>query len=49
MNERASRAATILRNVAINWAGFAINAAVTLVLTPFVLHQLGAAKYGVWV
>lgn len=44
-----SRAAVILRNVALNWTGFAVNACVTLVLTPFVLHQLGAAAYGVWV
>lgn len=44
-----SRSATILRNVASNWAGFAVNAAVTLVLTPFVLSQLGEARYGVWV
>src|SRR4029077_11521351 len=39
----------ILRNVASNWAGFAVNAAVTLVLTPFVLHQLGSARYGIWI
>lgn len=44
-----SRSAVILRNVASNWAGFAVNAAVTLVLTPFVLHELGVARYGVWI
>ena len=44
-----SRSAVILRNVAANWIGFAINAGVTLLLTPFVLHQLGASRYGVWV
>lgn len=44
-----SRAAVILRNVASNWAGFAVNAAVTLVLTPFVLHELGVARYGIWI
>jgi len=44
-----SRSAIILRNVASNWAGFAINAAVTLLLTPFVLHALGSARYGVWI
>lgn len=44
-----SRAGTILRNVASNWAGFAVNAAVTLALTPFVLRHLGPAGYGIWV
>ena len=44
-----SRSSTILRNVASNWAGFAVNAAVTLVLTPFVLRELGPARYGVWI
>jgi O-antigen/teichoic acid export membrane protein len=44
-----SRTSVILRNIASNWVGFGINAAVTLVLTPFVLHQLGAARYGIWV
>lgn len=44
-----SRAATILRNIASNWVGFAVNAAVTLVLTPFVLGELGVARYGVWI
>jgi O-antigen/teichoic acid export membrane protein len=44
-----SRSSTILRNVLANWIGFAVNAGVTLLLTPFVLHHLGAAKYGVWV
>jgi O-antigen/teichoic acid export membrane protein len=44
-----SRSAVILRNVASNWLGFAVNASVTLVLTPFVLHQLGPARYGIWI
>jgi O-antigen/teichoic acid export membrane protein len=44
-----SSAAVILRNVAVNWIGFAVNACVTLILTPFVLRELGAAAYGVWV
>src|SRR4051812_50031721 len=39
---------TILRNVLSNWAGFAVNALVTLVLTPYVLHGLGASRYGIW-
>jgi O-antigen/teichoic acid export membrane protein len=39
---------TILRNVASNWIGFAVNALVTLILTPYVLHALGASRYGIW-
>lgn len=44
-----ARASIILRNVAANWLGFAVNAGVTLIMTPFVLHHLGPARYGVWV
>jgi O-antigen/teichoic acid export membrane protein len=44
-----TRTTTILRNVASNWAGFAVSAAVTLVLTPIVLRDLGEARYGVWI
>jgi O-antigen/teichoic acid export membrane protein len=44
-----SRAALFLRNVASNWAGFAVNALVTLLLTPVVLHTLGASRYGIWI
>ena len=44
-----SRSAVILRNVASNWVGFAVNAAVTLLLTPYVLRELGVARYGVWI
>ena len=44
-----SRTSVILRNIASNWVGFGINAAVTLALTPFVLSELGAARYGIWI
>ncbi|MEJ0038439.1 MAG: polysaccharide biosynthesis C-terminal domain-containing protein [Gammaproteobacteria bacterium] len=44
-----TRASAILRNVAANWVSFAVNALVTLALTPIVLHELGPARYGVWV
>jgi O-antigen/teichoic acid export membrane protein len=44
-----TRSAVILRNVATNWVGFAVNATVTLALTPFILGHLGSAGYGVWV
>ena len=43
------RPAKIVTNIASNWVGFAINAAVTLLLTPFILHQIGEARYGIWV
>src|SRR4029453_6319616 len=43
-----STANTILRNVASNWIGFPVNALLTLILTPYVLHSLGASRYGIW-
>jgi O-antigen/teichoic acid export membrane protein len=46
---RVNRSTIILRNIASNWVGFAINAAVTLVLTPFILREIGVARYGVWI
>ncbi|MSN27149.1 MAG: oligosaccharide flippase family protein [Geobacter sp.] len=44
-----SRSATLLRNITSNWIGFVVNAAVTLALTPYVLHELGTARYGIWI
>lgn len=44
-----SRTARIARNVVTNWLGFVISAAITLLLTPVVLDELGSARYGVWV
>lgn len=49
LGTRMSRSSKILRNIASNWVGFAVSAAVTIILTPFVLSQLGEARYGVWV
>jgi O-antigen/teichoic acid export membrane protein len=43
-----STSARILRNIASSWVGFATNALVTLLLTPFVLADLGTARYGLW-
>jgi len=43
------RSSRILRNVASNWTGFAVNAVVTLVLTPVILRELGEARYGIWI
>ena len=39
---------TILRNAFANWVGFAIQVTVTFFLTPFVVHTLGGARYGLW-
>jgi O-antigen/teichoic acid export membrane protein len=44
-----SRAARIARNIASNWLGFVIGGAITLLLTPVVLRELGATRYGIWV
>jgi O-antigen/teichoic acid export membrane protein len=44
-----SRSAVILRNVASNWTGFLVHAVITLALTPYVLHSLGVARYGIWI
>ena len=49
MSSSVSRSNIILRNITSNWTGFAVNAAVTLLLTPYVLNQLGAARYGIWI
>ncbi|QDT73338.1 lipopolysaccharide biosynthesis protein [Lacipirellula limnantheis] len=39
----------IIRNIFSHWVVFAVQSVVILVLTPFVLKQLGEARYGVWV
>ena len=44
-----SRTARIARNIITNWLGFVVSAALTLLLTPYVLEQLGPARYGIWV
>ena len=44
-----TRTERIVRNISSNWVGFAINALVTLALTPFVLGHLGIERYGIWV
>jgi O-antigen/teichoic acid export membrane protein len=40
---------TLARSIFSNWTGFAAQLVVTFVLTPFVLRELGATRYGVWV
>lgn len=39
----------LLRNTIVNGLANASNALVTIALTPFLLHQLGAEGYGLWV
>jgi O-antigen/teichoic acid export membrane protein len=39
---------TLVRNIASNWAGYAVQVAVAFFLTPFILHVLGETRYGVW-
>lgn len=43
-----NRTQTILRNIVCNWLGYVVQAAVVFFLTPFVLRELGDARYGVW-
>jgi len=46
---KVSKSTVLLRNIASNWVGFAVNAAVTLALTPYVLRELGVERYGIWI
>lgn len=43
-----SVAKIVLKNVASSWLGLACQVAITLVLTPFVISELGTEAYGVW-
>jgi len=38
----------LVRNAASNWMGYVVQAVVAFFLTPFVLHSLGDARYGIW-
>jgi len=38
----------LLRNIASNWGAFAFSAVVNFFLSPYVVHKLGDAAYGVW-
>jgi O-antigen/teichoic acid export membrane protein len=38
-----------LKNVASSWAGLAVNISVGFFLSPFILHHLGDAAFGLWV
>lgn len=39
---------TLARNIVSNWMGFAVQAVVAFLLTPFVLARLGDEAYGIW-
>ena len=39
----------VLRNTASNVAGLLVSRGIWFVLTPFILHELGATRYGLWV
>ncbi len=39
---------TLVRNIVSNWTGFAVQAVVAFLLTPYVLGQLGQEAYGIW-
>jgi O-antigen/teichoic acid export membrane protein len=39
----------ILKNVGSSWSALATNVAVGIFLSPFILHRLGDAAYGIWV
>ncbi|MCF6290866.1 MAG: flippase [Desulfobacterales bacterium] len=38
-----------VKNVVSNYLGFAVNAVVTLLLTPFLIRSLGTATFGAWI
>ena len=39
----------ILKNVGSSWSALAVNVLVGIFLSPFILHRLGDAAFGVWV
>src|SRR5437660_9373601 len=39
----------ILKNVGSSWSALATNVAVGIFLSPFILHRLGDAAFGIWV
>jgi O-antigen/teichoic acid export membrane protein len=41
--------AAIARNVSSNWIGLATNVLIGFFLSPFILHHLGDAAFGIWV
>jgi O-antigen/teichoic acid export membrane protein len=43
-----STAQKLARNIASNWAGYAVQVAVGFFLTPYIIHSLGETRYGIW-
>src|SRR5216683_7215289 len=39
----------ILKNVGSSWSALAVNVMVGIFLSPFILHHLGDAAFGIWV
>ena len=39
----------ILKNVGSSWGALAVNVVVGIFLSPFILHRLGDAAFGIWV
>ena len=39
----------ILKNVGSSWSALAVNVAVGIFLSPFILHRLGDTAYGIWI
>src|SRR5689334_13331415 len=39
----------IIKNVSSNWFSLAINVVVGILLSPFIVHRLGDAAFGIWV
>lgn len=43
-----TRIRNVTRSIASNWAGLAINIAISFFLSPFVVNKLGSVYYGIW-
>jgi len=43
------RAPAVLWSTVANWTAFAVNAVVSFMLSPFIVHRLGNSAYGTWV
>jgi len=46
---RPANSPSAVRNVLWNWATFVFTVAITFVLSPYVVHNLGNTTYGIWV
>src|SRR5271169_2780557 len=45
----ASQKLQIIRNVGSSWSALAVNVAIGIFLSPFILHHLGDTAFGIWV